>query len=187
MLERSLPLWRKTILPVDSLGGVAGGEKYCCQGILIKFACDDQGIYGGDEGASKVGGHELKSASHFYDATTAPIRRGQGGARERDREGEGVREHRGGDGGDSGSGRSGIQISGGGDGGDGDGDGLPRAPLILLIDYLGFRLTAIPLLPVHARSLLYGSSDAGKRIYWCVGWEEMGLHMKDMVTFSVCV
>jgi hypothetical protein len=56
--------------------------------------------------------------------------------------------------------------------------------LILLIDYLGFRLTAIPLLPVHARSLLYGSSDAGKRIYWCVGWEEMGLYMKDRVTFS---
>jgi len=41
--------------PVD-LGGVAGGSKYICQGILFKVALDVRGIYGGDHNAMKAAG-----------------------------------------------------------------------------------------------------------------------------------
>ena len=47
--EQCLPSSMKTIKPVQ-LGGVAGGEKYICQGILFKFAVDHAGIYGGTYG-----------------------------------------------------------------------------------------------------------------------------------------
>jgi hypothetical protein len=61
LLTRQTAISRNTLLcacitqlkPVN-VGGVAGGEKYICQGILFKFAIDFQGLYLGDENAMKV-------------------------------------------------------------------------------------------------------------------------------------
>ena len=36
-----------------------------------------------------------------------------------------------------------------------------RVPLMALVDYLGFRLTAMSLLPVGSDTLVYGTMDAG--------------------------
>jgi len=38
-------------------------------------------------------------------------------------------------------------------------------PLMLIIKYLGFSLCAISKLPIHSKSLCYGSNDAGLNIY----------------------
>jgi hypothetical protein len=38
-------------------------------------------------------------------------------------------------------------------------------PLMALIDYRGFRLVAMSILPVNAMSLVYGSQDAGKTVH----------------------
>jgi hypothetical protein len=80
---------RKTIAPVYSLGGQAGGFKYVARGILFKLARDQatdyerdidnsssqpqshRYIYGGmggsnDEYAAKASGHELKSAINYF-------------------------------------------------------------------------------------------------------------------------
>ena len=40
-----------------------------------------------------------------------------------------------------------------------------RFPLVSLVDYRGYRLLAISLLPIHNGTLQYGSSDAGKTIH----------------------
>ncbi len=70
ILERSLPVDKKTLKPMSSLGGVAGGEKYCAAGILFKFAVDhrfESGnyLYGGessnDFAAMRASGAERKS------------------------------------------------------------------------------------------------------------------------------
>lgn len=63
--ELGLPDDQKTIKAEKSLG-FAGGEKYLVSGILFKFCLDDKGIYGGDENAAKVGGHELRGASVLF-------------------------------------------------------------------------------------------------------------------------
>lgn len=39
-----------------------------------------------------------------------------------------------------------------------------RIPLVMLIDYLGHRLVSMSLLPINEKTLLYGSSDAGKTV-----------------------
>eukprot|EP01130_Rhizamoeba_saxonica_P012684 TRINITY_DN5380_c0_g1_i2.p1 TRINITY_DN5380_c0_g1~~TRINITY_DN5380_c0_g1_i2.p1 ORF type:complete len:1097 (+),score=195.84 TRINITY_DN5380_c0_g1_i2:566-3856(+) len=71
ILERHLPIYRKTIKPTD-IGGRAGGEKYNIHGILFKFAMDvktDNGryIYGGEKEseylAMKSLGHEIKAVN----------------------------------------------------------------------------------------------------------------------------
>ena len=49
----------KTLLPV-SVGGVAGGTKYICCGILFKFCVDTYNLYGGDENAMKSATHVMK-------------------------------------------------------------------------------------------------------------------------------
>lgn len=64
--EAFLPDHQKTIPPIHSLGGRAGGEKYVHAGILFKFATDARGIYSGDEFAMKAAGHELKGLINFY-------------------------------------------------------------------------------------------------------------------------
>ena len=46
-------LQKKTIPPID-VGGTAGGIKYIKEGILFKFAWDNEGIYAGDMKAMKV-------------------------------------------------------------------------------------------------------------------------------------
>jgi hypothetical protein len=43
MLERQLPVWKKTIPPLRTVGGVAGGDKYRIMGILFKFSVDSTG------------------------------------------------------------------------------------------------------------------------------------------------
>lgn len=40
-----------------------------------------------------------------------------------------------------------------------------RVPMMTLIDYRGFRMTAQALLPLGSNSLKYGSSDAGRTIH----------------------
>jgi hypothetical protein len=40
-----------------------------------------------------------------------------------------------------------------------------RFPLMALIDYRGFRMTAQALLPLGSDSLVYGSCDAGRTVY----------------------
>eukprot|EP01125_Pyxidicula_operculata_P001241 TRINITY_DN1115_c1_g3_i3.p1 TRINITY_DN1115_c1_g3~~TRINITY_DN1115_c1_g3_i3.p1 ORF type:complete len:317 (-),score=65.04 TRINITY_DN1115_c1_g3_i3:91-1041(-) len=64
---------KKTIKPID-VGGIAGGQKYICQGILFKFATDvkhkDNWIYGGtsqnDEKAMKAANNELKGLMSYF-------------------------------------------------------------------------------------------------------------------------
>jgi hypothetical protein len=45
--------------------------------------------------------------------------------------------------------------------------GVPmlRFPLVCLVDYMGFRLVAMSLLPIDRSTLVYGSSDAGKVVH----------------------
>jgi hypothetical protein len=38
-------------------------------------------------------------------------------------------------------------------------------PMMLLLDYKGFRLTAMTMLPINKTTLVYGSCDAGRTIY----------------------
>jgi len=57
--EKHLPYERKTLKPV-AIGGIGGGDKYLAAGILFKFAMDSRGLYGGDDYAAKVAGHELR-------------------------------------------------------------------------------------------------------------------------------
>jgi len=52
--ELRVPDKDKTIKPAN-MGGIAGGLKYIHNGVLLKFAADDSGIYGGSpEGAGKA-------------------------------------------------------------------------------------------------------------------------------------
>jgi Clustered mitochondria/Translation initiation factor eIF3 subunit 135 len=60
--EHYLPEAEKTIQP-RNLGGVAGGKKFICRGVLFKFAIDEYGLYGSDVGAAKVASHELRALS----------------------------------------------------------------------------------------------------------------------------
>ena len=56
---------------VQGMGGVAGGDKYMCDGLFIKFVHDDRHIYGGDAFAHRAARHELKGAE-AYRATNIP-------------------------------------------------------------------------------------------------------------------
>ena len=38
-------------------------------------------------------------------------------------------------------------------------------PLMCYIDFRGFRLIAVPLLPINSETLIYGSADAGKTVH----------------------
>jgi hypothetical protein len=40
-----------------------------------------------------------------------------------------------------------------------------HVPLMAIIDHRGFRLVAISILPITDRTLIYGSSDAGRTVY----------------------
>eukprot|EP00009_Paramoeba_aestuarina_P014050 CAMPEP_0201541496 /NCGR_PEP_ID=MMETSP0161_2-20130828/71506_1 /ASSEMBLY_ACC=CAM_ASM_000251 /TAXON_ID=180227 /ORGANISM="Neoparamoeba aestuarina, Strain SoJaBio B1-5/56/2" /LENGTH=387 /DNA_ID=CAMNT_0047949039 /DNA_START=937 /DNA_END=2097 /DNA_ORIENTATION=+ len=56
--ERNDPPEQKSIKMMS--GGAGGGEKYIHNNIFYKFAVDNYDLYGGDENAMKVAGHELK-------------------------------------------------------------------------------------------------------------------------------
>ncbi|KNC53060.1 uncharacterized protein AMSG_09355 [Thecamonas trahens ATCC 50062] len=60
--EMHLPPTAQTHPPSQSMGGVAGGDKYVVDGMLLKFARDTTGLYGGDAFAGKAAAHELLGA-----------------------------------------------------------------------------------------------------------------------------
>jgi hypothetical protein len=64
--EKNLPFEKKTVKPAREIGGIAGGEKYICQGIMLKFALDNRGIYGSDDSAIKSAGHDLNGLTLYY-------------------------------------------------------------------------------------------------------------------------
>lgn len=43
---------------------------------------------------------------------------------------------------------------------------LMHFPLMALIDYKGYRISAISLLPINKDTLVYGSSDGGRSIHY---------------------
>jgi hypothetical protein len=65
--ELHVPVDSKTIRPTK-IGGIAGGDKYICGGILFKFALDVRSLYGGDEYAMKAASHELKGLQCLFQA-----------------------------------------------------------------------------------------------------------------------
>jgi hypothetical protein len=56
-----LPPTYRRIPPLAGAGGVAGGEKYLCGNIFLKFARDFHGVYGSDRGSAKSGVNGLRS------------------------------------------------------------------------------------------------------------------------------
>jgi len=72
--ELHQPLNRRTILPLDCIGGVAGGEKYLHSGIFFKLSRDWKGIYGGDGNAMKAAEHEIKGGMAFLDCRIVNLR-----------------------------------------------------------------------------------------------------------------
>ena len=56
--ERSLQEFQRKHKPISG-AGIAGGLKFCINGIFFKFALDDQKLYGSDENAMKAAGHEM--------------------------------------------------------------------------------------------------------------------------------
>eukprot|EP01119_Soliformovum_irregulare_P018159 TRINITY_DN5508_c0_g1_i4.p1 TRINITY_DN5508_c0_g1~~TRINITY_DN5508_c0_g1_i4.p1 ORF type:complete len:1482 (-),score=512.19 TRINITY_DN5508_c0_g1_i4:32-3964(-) len=109
--EHCLPDEQKTLKPV-SVGGVAGGQKYICNGILFKFSIDHHNLYGGDENAMKAAAHELKGLQNYYHCNIHGL----------------------------------------------------CFPLMAFIDYRGWRLQALSLLPIGGNSLIYGSANGGRSV-----------------------
>lgn len=129
------------------IGGVAGGAKYLCQGILFKF-CRDTIItppgarpvvwmYGGSKpdthAAMKAAAHDLKGLVTCYSTKINQL----------------------------------------------------HFPLMAIIDYRGYRLVAVSILPISKKTLCYGSADGGHSVYandptFNKMMEQMGrmLHMK---------
>lgn len=116
---------RKSIPPID-VGGIGGGAKYLCQGILFKFSADalvsgnDEPatwMYGGNEpdveAAMKAAGHDLKGLMNCWNAAIPEL----------------------------------------------------HFPLMALIDYRGYRLGAISILPINKATIVYGSADGGYTIH----------------------
>ncbi len=66
-LARPSDTW--VLPPTESVGGVAGGQKYIIGNIFFKFA-RDTGIYGGDEGACKAAKHELRALRQLLTTDT---------------------------------------------------------------------------------------------------------------------
>eukprot|EP01118_Nematostelium_gracile_P006177 TRINITY_DN1987_c0_g1_i1.p1 TRINITY_DN1987_c0_g1~~TRINITY_DN1987_c0_g1_i1.p1 ORF type:complete len:887 (+),score=181.40 TRINITY_DN1987_c0_g1_i1:68-2728(+) len=110
--ESQLPPSEKTIKPFENKG-VLGGEKYVTRGILFKFACDHNNLFGSDHAAAKVAGHELKGVISYLNC------------------------------------------------------GIPdlNVPLMCLVDYRGFRLIAMSILPIRDDTIIYGTCDAGRTIH----------------------
>jgi hypothetical protein len=104
----------KQIPPSTTVGGQAGGEKFVKNNVLYKFARDWRGIYGGQEGASKAAGCELKGLHAIAGAGL-------------------------------------TQLS---------------VPLCNVIDYQGWRLVAVAILPIDGdKTLVYGSDDCGGTVH----------------------
>lgn len=66
--EEEKPVMLKTYPPITG-AGIAGGDKFCVQGIFIKYASVDHfGIYGSVENAAKSVNHEIRSMQELVDA-----------------------------------------------------------------------------------------------------------------------
>lgn len=111
--EKSFPDRRKSIKPCDSLGGIAGGQKFIKEGILFKFAIPSKLFQEDIEAAMKVAGHDLKSLIQFSNLSVPDL----------------------------------------------------CYPLMTLVDYLGYRLVAMSLLPIDNDTLEFGSANAGRMIH----------------------
>ena len=60
----------KLIQPRD-MGGIAGGDKYVCNGILFKVVNGCKGPYNGsDEAAAKAAGNDLRCVQHYLNTHT---------------------------------------------------------------------------------------------------------------------
>lgn len=62
--EAHLPVTAKTVKPAD-VGGIAGGQKFYFHNIFFKRVMDDMGLYGGLDGANKVGDILSQSLVHL--------------------------------------------------------------------------------------------------------------------------
>eukprot|EP01126_Amoeba_proteus_P011640 TRINITY_DN1473_c0_g1_i18.p1 TRINITY_DN1473_c0_g1~~TRINITY_DN1473_c0_g1_i18.p1 ORF type:complete len:812 (+),score=196.67 TRINITY_DN1473_c0_g1_i18:740-3175(+) len=110
--EYYLPNSEKTIKPVKKLG-YAGGDKYIVHNILFKLAIDSQSLFGSsDWAAAKVGGHELKGLTSYWNCN--------------------------------------LDLS---------------LPLMALVDYRGFRIIAMSILPITHKTIVSGSCDAGATVH----------------------
>ena len=110
--EAFFPHHKKTIKPIQSSMGFAGGEKYIVHGILFKFVHKIAYLYSTASNAMKASGNELRACAAVHAL------------------------------------------------------GLPGifTPLMSLVDYKGFRLLAVSLLPLDKCTLVYGSNDGGKTV-----------------------
>ena len=137
--EVRLPDEAKTIKPVYTIPGLAGGKKFIVHQILFKFAVDTNGIYGrfvdehqdgkrhgtltqtclvqtenSDENAAKVANHDLKSLVRVLHCWEPGV----------------------------------------------------HLPLMTLVDYRGYRVVCMSLLPINKNTLIHGSCDAGRTIHF---------------------
>jgi Clustered mitochondria/Translation initiation factor eIF3 subunit 135 len=71
--ENVLPDSQKSIRPV-SVGGVAGGSKFICAGILFKFSDNSYNLYDSEESAMKTASHELRAAQSYYHCGISELR-----------------------------------------------------------------------------------------------------------------
>ena len=72
IMEKNLPNWQKTILPVE-IGGFAGGTKYIAHGIVFKFASNDRKLYGSHHNAAKAVGADLRHAAAIREAVGSKL------------------------------------------------------------------------------------------------------------------
>ena len=71
--EYFLPEDKKT-LRVKTLGGIAGGDKFVCHGILFKLAKGSKGPYrNDDENAAKAMGNDLRGANQLFGCEEAGL------------------------------------------------------------------------------------------------------------------
>eukprot|EP01125_Pyxidicula_operculata_P006812 TRINITY_DN233_c0_g1_i1.p1 TRINITY_DN233_c0_g1~~TRINITY_DN233_c0_g1_i1.p1 ORF type:complete len:937 (-),score=152.85 TRINITY_DN233_c0_g1_i1:135-2945(-) len=63
--ELSFASESKTINRLPQEHGIAGGEKFCCEGIFFKLATDPYRLYGGDYFSMKAAGHEMKAINEL--------------------------------------------------------------------------------------------------------------------------
>jgi hypothetical protein len=126
--ERFMKPEERSVEVIEKLG-VAGGEKYVHgpQRIFFKLCVDSHGLYGGDEGAAKAAGNEMRQV--FFCSASFPYTAYRG-----------LIEY------------SDCRLAN------------LRFPLVVLIDYLGSRIIAEPILPIDRTTLVYGSSDGGRTI-----------------------
>ena len=68
VIEEHLPANRRSVTPVVSLGGIAGGEKFMSQNIFFKFARDAYRLYGSETAAAKAASLELHGLNAVMNA-----------------------------------------------------------------------------------------------------------------------